>query len=78
MIARPSGWRWICDIISPDTSSLNLPADNPPSRPLLPFGFGDLPEGSDDMRRLRGSDLSGKLRGSAPSSVVQGRPTSAR
>lgn len=44
MIGKPPGWRWTCDVMRSDDSSLNLPADRPSTRQSLPYGFSYAPQ----------------------------------
>ena len=66
MNVRPSGWRWTCSILSPDSSSLSFSADNHPDQRLLPFGSGYSYDGGDPTRLLRGVSPLADPRGYSP------------
>lgn len=46
LTGRPPGWRWSCDIMRMDGSSLGLPADTSAGRQSLPPGFTYAPQGA--------------------------------
>ncbi len=50
MSGKPPGWRWNCDILRSDGSSLEMPADPSNGRQSLPPGFTYAPQSGTSMQ----------------------------